>query len=248
MSRILLLSAVGLVVGLVPAARAADEPKDIIAKAIKAHGGEEYLTKNKAGQLKLKGKLDLPGVGEVDFTQDSTYMIPDKVRESLEFKVMGQNVSVLTLINGDKITVEVNGKAVDAADKVKEAMKDKGHIMEIGRLVPLKDKKYELSIIGEDKVDGKKVVGVRVSAKKQPDVSVYFDATTNLIAKMEYRGTDASGKEITEERILTEYAKNKDGVPMPKKVVIKHDGKQFLEAEVLESTMLEKVDDSEFKK
>ncbi len=247
MSRALLVCA--LVVSFAPAARAADEPKDLLAKAIKAHGGEEHLTKMKAAQTKTKGKIDLPGVGEVDFTQESSHMFPDKFRDSLEFKVMGQNVSVFTLISGDKVTLEVNGKEVDAADKVKEAVKGMGQVFEVSRLVPLKDKKYELNIIGEDKVEGKPAVGVRVSTKDQKDVSVYFYKDTGLIAKIEHRTTDqATGKEINEERIIADYSKNKAGIQTPKKIIIKHDGKQFLEAEVLELNLLEKIDDSEFKK
>jgi hypothetical protein len=37
-------------------------------------------------------------------------------------------------------------------------------------------------------------------------------------------------------------------VPVPKKVAVKHDGKAFVEVELLEVTFLEKLDDSEFKK
>jgi hypothetical protein len=40
-------------------------------------------------------------------------MIPDKFKDVMELKVAGQTVNVLTLVNGDKITLEVNGKAID---------------------------------------------------------------------------------------------------------------------------------------
>lgn len=208
------------------------------------------LTKNKAAHLKSKGKIDIPGAGEAEFSQDTAYMIPGKFRETMELKIAGQTISIFTLVNGDKVTIEVNGKEVEGgADKVKEALKDTGHVMEVGRLVPLKDKKYELGLIGEDKVEGKKVIGITVATKGQKDVSLYFDKETGLIAKLEHRTTDqATGKEITEERIVMEYTKNKNGSQTPKKIVVKHDGKLFLEAEVIEITMLEKIDDSEFKK
>jgi hypothetical protein len=248
MSRLLAVSAVVAIV-LAPAARADDEPKDIIAKAIKAHGGEDVLTKHKAGRAKNKGTISIPGVGDAEFTQELAYMLPDKLKESLELKVGGQNLTVTTLVNGDKSTIEVNGKAIDLPDGAKDALKDALYVMKAARLVALKDKKYELNIIGEDKVEGKKVVGVRVSSKNQKDVSMYFDKETGLLAKLEYRTVDAtSGNEITEERIITEYGKGKDGAPAPKKVIIKHDGKKFLEAESVEFTLLEKIDDSEFKK
>lgn len=243
----LLAPAALLVVPL--AARAADEPKDIIAKAIKAHGGENTLTKNKAGQTKLKGKLTLAGVGEIEIAQEVSYMIPDKLRESAELSIGGKTQTILTIVNGDKITLEVDGKEQNVPDQAKDSIKDAGHIVQIGRLVPLKDKKYELSLIGEDKVEGKKVVGVRVSAKGEKDVSLYFDKETWLLAKMEYRGPEPlTGKEVIVERIVTEYGKAKDGTPSPKKIVVKHDGKTFLEAEITEATYHEKLDDSLFTK
>jgi hypothetical protein len=249
MSRTLcLLAAAALFLAPAPV-RAADEPKDIIAKAIKAHGGEELLTKNKAAQTKSKGKITLPGVGDVEFKQEVSYMIPDKFRESMEMTIMGNTINTLTLVNGDKITIELNGKDFPVPDQAKEALKDAGHVLEIARLITLKDKKFELSLIGEDKVEDKKVVGVRVSQKDKKDVSVYFYKDTGLLAKLEYRGSEpGTGKEINEERIVTEYTKNKAGTPVPKKIVVKHDGKQFLEAEMLEVQSLEKLDDDVFKK
>jgi hypothetical protein len=251
MARLLGVSLPAVVLlALAPAVRAADEPQDIIAKAIKAHGGEDFLTKNKAAQLKAKGKITIPGLGETDFTQETAYMLPDKFKESIDLSVGGQNVNILTLANGDKVTIEANGKEVDVPDAAKTALKGATYMLKVARLVPLlKEKGFELSLIGDDKVEGKKVVGVRVSKKDQKDISLFFDKDTGLIAKLEYRGADPSnGMEVNEERIITEYMKNKDGIPTAKKVVVKHDGKTFLDAEVIEATFLEKLDDSVFKK
>jgi hypothetical protein len=246
---LLLSGVVAALVAFAPAtARAADEPKDIVAKAIKAHGGEDVL-KHKAARSKAKGKINLPGVGEVEFTQTTAYMLPDKFRDTLELSVGGKSVTVLTLLNGDKLTIEVDGKAVDAPDTAKNSLKDVAYMSEALRLVPLlKDKKYELSLIGEEKVEGKKTTGIRVSAKGQKDISIYFEKETWLMTKIEMRTTDDSGNEITEERIITEYKKNGNGPPMPKKILVKRDGKTFVDAEMLELEYLEKIDDSEFKK
>jgi hypothetical protein len=55
--------------------------------------------------------------------------------------------------------------------------------------------------------------------------------------------------EVTEERIILEYnKKNKDGLLLPRKVRLDHDGKKFLEVEVIEAKRLEKLDDSMFQK
>jgi hypothetical protein len=245
-----LLLAVAVLPAFAPVARAADEPKDIITKAVKAHGGEEFLAKHQAGQSKSKGKLDIPGVGETDFTQETAYMLPNKFKEAVEVKVMGQTLNIVTWVNGEKVVIEANGKEIPLPDGVKESLKDVGHMLKVGRLGPiLKEKGFELNIIGDDKVEGKEVVGVRVSMKGQKDISVYFDKQTHLLTKLVHRTADPmTGNEVEEERIITEYQKSKDGVPIPKKVILKRDGKKLLEAEVLETQYLEKLDDSEFKK
>src|SRR5262249_37314484 len=130
MSRLLTASlSAAVLVAFAPAVRAADDPKEIVMKAIKAHGGEEFMSKNKAAQIKNKGKIAIPGHGEVDFTQEVAYMLADKLRESFEIKVMGQNVAIQTLVFGDKVSIELNGKEIDGGDKIKEAMKSIGHVM-----------------------------------------------------------------------------------------------------------------------
>jgi hypothetical protein len=246
------LLCLGLLLGPTAGPRAADDdPKAIIAKAIKAHGGEEALTKYKATQSKTKGKMTIPGAGEVEFTQEAASMLPDKLKETLMLDVGGMKVNVVTLIDGDKVSIEAAGNEIPITDDIKKALKGAQHMMKVARLVSLvKDKDYELSALGEVKVEDKPAVGVLVKSKGHGDISLFFDKGTGLLAKVEHRTVDGStGKEITEERIVVKYGdKTKEGIALPKEVLVKHDGQTFMKAEVLESKVLEKLDDSEFKK
>ncbi|HUR56033.1 MAG TPA: hypothetical protein VMZ71_17990 [Gemmataceae bacterium] len=245
-----LLSAV-LVLALAPTVKAADDPKEIVAKAIKAHGGEEFLTKHKAAQQRDKGKITLPGMAESEYSDESAHMLPDKFKQNFEMEIMGMKFVMNILVVGDKITAEgtVAGQKIDLGDDTRDAFKVVPHLLRVLQFVPLvKDKGYELNLIGEDKVDEKKVVGVRVSAKDQKDVSMFFDKETGLMLKMEYRTTGPGGNEVTETRLVKEYAKGKDGVVYAKKTVVQHDGKTFIESETVEHKYLEKLDDAEFKK
>src|SRR5262249_18748106 len=142
-----------------------------------------------------------------------------------------------------------NGMPLDVADKAKALLKDTAYAMQVGQLVPLvKEKGFELSSLGEVKVNGKPAVGVLVKSKGHKDISLFFDKETGLLAKTESRGADpTTGMEFTEEHIITEYQKV-DGLPAPKKGVINHDGKKHAEMEIEEYKFLEKLDDSEFKK
>ncbi|HEX3150820.1 MAG TPA: hypothetical protein VHR66_22270 [Gemmataceae bacterium] len=237
---------------IIPAAvRAGDEDaKSILIKAIKAHGGEEFLTKHQAGQSKSTGKLTLAGVGEVNYTQENAYMLPDKFKEDLELDIAGQKVKVVTLVNGDKMSVTANGMEAPLDATTKGALEHARYMMKVARMTALvKEKGYELSLTGEIKVGDKPAVGIRVSSKGQKDITLYFDKETGLLAKLEHRAAEAgTGNEVTEERIVVEYKKNDAGIPLPKKLVIKHDGKDFLVADVVEAKMLEKLDDSFFSK
>jgi hypothetical protein len=223
----------------------------VLNKAIKAMGGEETLIKYKATQASSKGKITLPGVGEVDFTQEVATMFPDKVKETLHLNVGGNNVDVVTIMNGDTISIDAGGKAVPITDDIKKAIKEAQYLLKVVRLVSLvKDKDYDLSLIGESKVEGKAAVGVLVKSKDHKDVSLFFDKETGLLAKVEHRTVEPmTGKEVTEERIIVRYGdKGKEGIPLPKEVLIKHDGDTFLKAETTDASVLESLDDSTFKK
>lgn len=239
-----------VVFGAAPGVRAADDdPKEIVKKAIKAHGGEEFLMKYPGARSQNKGKITLPGLGEAEFTQDLVYLLPNKFKDNMELSIAGQKVSIITILNGKDISIEAGGKAVDATDNIKASINEALDMVSVARLAPLlKDKTYELSYFGEAKVEDKPALGVRISAKGKKDITIFFDKKTGLMAKVEHRTTDPnSGAEVNQERIFLEY-KEKDGIPIPKKVMVKQDGKTFIEAEAVEFTYLEKVDDGEFKK
>jgi hypothetical protein len=233
-----------------PVRAADDDPKEILTRAIKAHGGEEFLMKHPAARSQNKGKLQIPGAGEAEFTQSVAYMIPGKLRETMELSIAGQTIKIVTLMNGDTTSITAMDKEVPITDDIKKAMKDASDMLAMSRLAPLlKDKNYELSIFGETKVDDKPAIGVRVTAKSKKEVTFFFDKKTNLLVKLEHRTTSPNGGgEVAEERFIQEYRKDKDGRHVPKKVLVKHDGKTFLEAESTEFEFLEKIDDAEFKK
>ena len=226
-------------------AAGAQEVRDIIQKAIKAHGGAEALNKYKAGQTRTKGQIEL--LGSLPFTQEITFQLPNQFREVMELEAGGQKVLVVTVFNGEKGWLEVTGKPQELDEKLLTELKEAGHLLRTSRLTALlDDKECKLSPLGEAKVNGRPAVGVRVECKGFRDLSLYFDKDTGLLAKSERRALDATtGQEVTEERIVIEYQKV-EGMQSPKKVLINRDGKKFMEAEVLEVKLLEKVDPQTF--
>ena len=190
-------------------------------------------------------------IGETDFTREVIYMLPDKFKETLELEVGGKTIPVVTIVNGKKMSIQANGMDIKITDSIKNTLKGAQYMLQIGRLVPLvEDKGYKLEGLGEIKVEDKPAVGVRVTSKGKKDVNLYFYKDSGLLAKVESRTAEpGTEKEITEERIIVEYQKEKkQGQAVPKTLLVRHDGKDFLKAEVVEMKHLETVDDSEFDK
>lgn len=225
--------------------RAQDEVWPVIEKAIKAHGGADKLDKQGAAQTKAKGSIDL--LGGIEFTQETT-ICNGKFKDQMQLQVMGQNVAVTTVYDGKKAWVSANGQNIDLDDKLLEEVKQTIYMMGLTKLSGLKDKKYQLTSIGESQVEGKPAVGVKVASKGFRDVNLYFDKATGLVVKIERQALDSQTmQEVAEERIIQEY-QDVEGAKVAKRLLVNRDGKKFMEAEILEVKLIDKVDDSEFAK
>lgn len=247
MRYLLMCPAVALMLTMTPRESAGAEPREIIEKAVQALGGEEKLTKFKAGATRTKGTIEV--MGGLAFTQQISAQLPSQFKEAIELDVNGQKVTVTTVFDGAKGWLSINGQVRDAEDKLLTELKEAAHMMRVGRLSSLvKDKTCELSTLGEIKIDGKDAVGVRVSSKGYRDINIYFDKKTDLPVKIERRVLDLSSQqEVNEEKFIIEY-QEKDGMKIAKKVLVLRDGKKLMDVEVVEVKFMEKMDDSEFAK
>src|SRR5262249_28041041 len=127
------------------AARAADQEdaRTILTRALKAHGGEAALTRYQACRMKTTGKLNLPKVGESPFTQEVSFMLPDKFKESMQQTIGPHTLTTVTKGSGGKISIDSGGIPIPVHDRDKKAAKQSLYAMKVGRILPLvKDKGY----------------------------------------------------------------------------------------------------------
>jgi len=227
----------------------AQEPdaRAILEKAVKAHGGAKILSKFRASHSRSKGKIHL-GAG-LNFTAEEDIQLPDKYRSDIQLDVNGMNISITQVFDGTKGWVDTMGKTVDLDDKTNTEIKEILHATRVGNLVDvLRDKSFKLAPLGEAKVKDKDAIGVRISLEGRRDVNLYFDKGSGLLVKTEGRGLDPINKqEINQEKYFSDYH-DVAGRQTPRKVEVHNDGKLFVEAEVLEIQLLEKHDDSKFKR
>ena len=225
-----------------------DDLKAILRKAIEAHGGEKLLSKYQAGLSKFKGKLKILNM-DLDMTGESAFQKPDKFRNAMTLKIMDKSVDIVQVFDGKSFWVSTMGKTMEIKDEkiikeVRETLRAEGG----GTFVDMLKGDYDLSSVGEVKVKGKDAVGIRVAKKGQRDITYFFDKKTHLVVKTEQRSYDAmSGQEYTQEKFITEY-QVKDGVKVAKRVEILKDGEDYIDLQITEVRILDKLDETLFAK
>lgn len=234
-----------------PGVSPAQEPKEIVAKAIKAHGGLEKLKEleSKAHIVRGKGKLEI--LGGIDFTLEVSVSPPEKFKTLMQMQVMGQNVTTTQVFNGDNFWMKVNDQSLDNLldDKAKQSIKEQLYQERMANLVLLgDDKKLQLSPLGESTVEGKAVVGIRVSSEGHKDISLWFDKATGLLARLDAQTVDFMTKmDQNTQKVFLDY-KDYDGIMKPKRMILNQDEKKFMEMEFEEIKVLDRIDDSVFAK
>jgi outer membrane lipoprotein-sorting protein len=251
MRRILCLTAAALALTAASTARADDkaDTRAVIDKAIQATGGAEKLAKIKAVHFKGKGKFY--GMGEgIDYTGEWNIQPPEKFRVQINFEINAMKITFVMVFDGKKGWRKINEDTMELnEDEVAEGKEDQ-YAGQVDMLIPLiKDKGFELSPLGESKVEDKAAVGIRVAHKGHRDINLFFDKKTGLLLKSErtIKDQQMGGKERMQESLHSDY-KDIGGIQHPMKVLIKRDGEKYVEGEATDFETKDQTDDSVFVK
>jgi hypothetical protein len=227
-------------------AATAETAKDILDKAIAAHGGADAIKKYPAGKATSKGKINIMGL-EVPLEGETLYQLPDLGKNILKLDVGGQKINVVQVFNGGKVKVTANEAATPLSDAQKNEVKEAFYLQAVQNLVPLvEDRTFDVSIIeNADKVNGNEVDGLYVKSKGHKDVKLFFDKKSHTLIKMERLGLNEVEKEVKQELYFSDHKKF-DGILRPVKSELHMDGKVFMESEITAYKHLEKLDKKEF--
>jgi hypothetical protein len=236
-----------VVLGCTGAAAAQDEARALVERAVKAHGGAEALGRIHAEKVKFKGTLVVQG-HTAPFLAETTMQLPSKYKHVIETNVDGDKHTILYVINGDKIYIMLDCRP-HQPDPVQVAEIRSGMELERAkRLLPLlEDKSYQLALAEEIKVNERPAVGIRITGRGRKEMRLYFDKEYDLLVRAENRIDAGKGKEIRQHFFFGDF-KDIGGYKRPTKVRAYRDGKQIMEAELMDAKPLDKVDETEFAK
>jgi outer membrane lipoprotein-sorting protein len=196
----------------VPTAQSGEEPEAIIARAVKALGGEANLSRARAVQAKIKGIHYDPGVKEslVDgakLTGELITQLPTQVKLSIDAETAGVRVSLIQVLNGRKSWTRDDERSQEDDPANFADFELSAYVDYVSSLVPLlKDKSYTLSSAGEATVKELPAVAVKVASKGRPDVTLYFDKVSGFLLKTEHQRRDSTtNKVVTREEYFSDY-------------------------------------------
>lgn len=219
-------------------------PQAVVDRAIKALG--TAAGDKRAATWKGKGKF--MGLGqEIEFAGEWFVQLPSQLKAQMEFDFMGNKVTRTQVLDGDKGWVSMMGNTDDmSADDLAQS-KDQLYTQWVATIRPLKDPAFKLTPLGESKVGDRAVVGLKVSHAGHPDVSLYFDKETGLLAKSTQKVKDMEGQEVEQDTYPSDYG-DVDGGKHARKQTIKRGGKDFVTMEITDFKREDKLPPGTFAK
>lgn len=237
-----------VLVGVISSPLVADEKeaRAVLEKAIKAHGGVEELKKLESHSAQFSGTISTNGM-DLKFSGEVKAKGSEYFKVTMDLDVNNMNISIINVISKDKGWAKVADNITELdKDQVAEAMQQ-GHQNAALNLFPLLEKKYKLSVVGEEKVNGKDAICIRVEHPKFRAINICFDKKSYLLVQATSVVKDfQAGEEVTEVTTMTDHEDK--GSRQPKKLTITRDGKPYITMEVSSYQLNQKFDDKEFSK
>jgi len=229
-----------------PLIQADDETaKATVDKAIRALGGEEKLAKVGAFTWKSKGNFIING-SDNNFSGRVTVQGFDQYRSEFEGKFNGETLKGVTVLKGDRGWRKFGDQLVEMDEKQLSNEKRSIYLMVIPTtLVALKGKNFEIGTASEEKVGDKQAVAIKGTGPDRRDFTIYFDKESGVPIKLVAKMIGFVGEEFTMETSFANYQEF-DGIQKATKIESKRNGERFLEAELTEFKIVDKVDATTF--
>lgn len=231
-----------IVMSLGDRTRATDD-KDaqaILDKAIKALGGQDKLSQIKAATWKIQGKITSDS-NDSEYNSVLTVQGLDRFRATFESEFNGRKFKIVTVLAGAKGWRKVGDKKM-TIDETELADQRRAVYLEVVSmtLVSLKHKGFKVAAAGEKMVGDKPAVGLNVTGPEGKDFKLFFNKDNGLPIMQTARMVG-----FTEETTFADY-KEFAGIKIATKVVAKRDGEKYLESQITEFKVLDKVDPKTF--
>lgn len=238
--------AVSLVLGLGRWARADDpQAKAVVDKAVNALGGAQKLEAAKAVTWKMKGKITLEE-NENKFSGKVTIQGINHFRQEFEGEFNGSPIKGVSILDGDKAWRKFGD---DAMPLEGDALANEKRVvyLQVVQQNPtmLKAPDFKIDSVSEEKVDGKPAASLKITGPDGKDFELFFDKESGLPVRVNATVAGFQGDEYKQETSFSDY-KDFDGIKRATKIATKRNGKKFIDVDITDLKVLDKVDPKTF--
>lgn len=179
---------------LLGSARGADDPRALLERALRASGDAGGAKAPLAAHVRTKGTVSVkeapPAAREITMALELHIQSIERLRMKMDLTVPGMkmNDSALIILDGKK-----GWRSTGNSPTQELSNRDTAEIRSLTFLerfadfqALLHDKRFTFTALGESRVGGRAVLGVKVSCKGQDDFSLFFDKTTGLLSQASY--------------------------------------------------------------
>jgi hypothetical protein len=231
-----------MLLGSIMPSASAEEPRALIDRAIRAHGGESAL--RKATLLVRSGTGVLSYFGkELPFADELIVDLPDRLR--LGVTLEGQPKQ-LWVINGTMGWQSIAGATSNLPRGRLDELREEAFVQWAATLLPLRREQFTLTASREAKVQDRPVAVVKATAKGHGDLLLSFDKETGLLVQLARRAREG-GVEVDKEYLYAAH-RDFDGVKLPTSIIETLNGKKFSELSSVKYQFLRSRDDTLFGK
>ena len=224
----------------------AQTPKEIVEKAIQAHGGAEALAKTRAMIQKATGRVNFQG-NDVDSQREGKWALPDRVFNDVEVTIQNKRNKFTLVLNGLSGWQTIDGGATtEMSSTTYDMLIDEAHVQWLCTVAPLTRPELKLSPAPAAAVNGQQCSAVKVTKAGKPDATLYFSQANGLLLKATFRGHGQIGM-MDKEFIFSEH-KETAGVKLPTKVQDFQAGTKMGDWTVKEYKFVDKFESGTFKK
>ncbi len=225
-----------------------DDPKQVLDDAIQARGGEAVLKKLMNNYCTGEGQSII--LNEPHRFRFKTHCsLPDRLRDE---SVYENGLHFLQVVSGGKgwskewnkdQTVVTELDAVNLRT-TRETLYG-NHLM---TLVPLRDPKFKLTPLPEQRKDGYLCRAFSVQSDGHPDTTFFFDKDTRLPLVLRTKTLDPNTLVVKNQEIYFRDYQTTDGLKFPMRWVIYNDGNKAFELKFAEIKLLNSVEPQFFEK
>lgn len=225
---------------------AAETPKEIVEKAVKAHGGADALVKTKAMIQQATGKVNFQG-NDVDASREGKWALPERVFNTVDVTMQGEKARFALVLNGLSGWQTMDkGGPVDLTAANYDMLTDEAYVQWLCTVAPLTRPELTLAAAPPAAVNGQQCVAVKVSKAGKPDATLYFSQANGLLMKAAFRGRGQMG--VMDKEFIFADHKETAGIKLPTKIQDFQQGIRMGEWTVKEYRFVDKFEPNTFKK